>query len=331
MSRATKHGIIVKTGSAMERLAQVETVAFDKTGTLTQGKPVVDKVHTYNSNTRADVLTYAAALEQSSNHILARAIIEAAQTINPKLSVAKQVKEISGHGLSGRLQGKSVLVGRLSYMNQERVEIPKQVTSGAFKQTATYVAVDGRLAGVITFKDELRPESQAMLTELNRLGIRHTLMVTGDNLNTAQAIANELGIEHVIADSLPGDKIHAIEDVPARPVAFVGDGVNDAPVLTAAEVGIALGARGSTAASESADVVIMLDDVTKVASSIAIAKRTFFIAKQSILIGIMISLGLMVVFATGRFKPIYGAAIQELVDVTVIFNALRAHGSFRRG
>lgn len=330
MSRAAKHGIIVKTGSAMERLAEIETMAFDKTGTLTSGTPVVSKVITYNKFARQDVLAYAASLERSSNHVLARAIVDAAEQEKMKINAAKQVKEKPGHGLTGRLQGKTVLVGRLLFMKEEAVSLPASVQSNAISETATYIAVDGKLAGIITFIDEVRPESKDMLRVLNRLGIKHTLMVTGDNKSTALAIAKKLDIEKVVADCLPGDKIRALDDVKNRPVGFVGDGVNDAPVLTASDVGIALGARGSTAASESADVVILLDDITKVASSVAIAKRTFFIAKQSILIGIFISLGLMAVFSTGKFKAVQGAAIQEVVDIIVIFNALRAHSSGRK-
>lgn len=327
MSRAAKHGIIVKTGSSMERLAEVQTIAFDKTGTLTQGHPSVASVKSHGSFKQEDVLRFAAALEQSSGHILAQAIANAAAAKNIKINAAKQVRQIAGKGVSGRLQGKSIVVGRSSYLEELGVAIPKTAVQA---QTASYVAVDGKLAGVITFVDDIRPESQPMLAWLKKLGIKHTLMVTGDNQTTALSIAKKLGIEKVEAECLPGDKIQAIEDIKHRPVAFIGDGVNDAPVLTAADVGIALGARGSTAASESADVVILLDDVSKVAASVDIAKRTFFIAKQSILMGIFISIGLMAVFATGRFKPVYGAAIQELVDVTVIINALRAHGSWRK-
>ncbi len=327
MSRAAKHGIIIKTGSAMERLAAVKTVAFDKTGTLTKGKPVVKDVKLFNNHSRQEVLAVATALEQSSTHILAKAIVEAADT---KVKKAKQVKELSGLGLQGRLDGKTILVGRLSLLEKAKVELPKNITSLLPKQTATFVAIDNKLAGIIVFHDELRPESSAMLDKLRALGIRHTLMVTGDNQATADTIANELGITDVSANCLPADKLLAVEKVTDRPVAFVGDGVNDAPVLTAADVGIALGARGSTAASESADVVIMLDDISKVATGVEVAKRTFFIAKQSILIGIFISVGLMGVFSTGKFKPVYGAAIQELVDVTVIINALRAHGSWKK-
>ncbi len=327
MSRAAKHGIIIKTGSALEKLAAVKTIAFDKTGTLTKGQPVVKDVKLFNDYHRQEVLGAAAALEQSSTHILAKAIVEAAGTKSKK---AKQVKEMSGRGLSGRLDGKSILVGRLSLLEEENVELPKNIASLAPKQTATFVAINHKLAGIILFHDELRPESAAMLQKLRELGIRHTLMVTGDNQATADLVATKLGITDVSANCLPADKLLAIEKVTDRPVAFVGDGVNDAPVLTASDVGIALGARGSTAASESADVVIMLDDISKVGTGLEVAKRTFFIAKQSILIGIFISVGLMGVFSTGKFKPVYGAAIQELVDVTVIINALRAHGSWKK-
>lgn len=330
MSRAAKHGIIVKTGSALEKLAAVKTVAFDKTGTLTKGRPEVSRVKTFGSYNRQGVLAYAASLEQSSTHILAKAIVEAAGSHGTKIQKAKQVKEVSGLGLEGRVSGKTIVVGRLNLLEERGIVIPKSTKADSIKQTASFVAIDDKLAGIITFKDEIRPEAKAMLTRLRTLGIKHTLMVTGDNKVTANAIAGELGITDVQANSLPADKLHAIEKIPYRPVAFAGDGVNDAPVLTAADVGIALGARGSTAASESADVVIMLDDVARVATSLEIAKRTFFIAKQSILIGIFISVGLMGIFSTGHFKPVYGAAIQELVDVTVIVNALRAHGSWRK-
>jgi len=324
MSRSARHGIIVKTGSALEQLAQVQTVAFDKTGTLTKGTPTVGEVKTYKGYSRADVLGIAAALEQNSNHVLAVAVTEAAHKSGTPAKKAKLVKEHSGHGLSGKVDGKTVLVGRADYLVEYGVTLPKSTPS----KTTSYVAVDGVLVGSISFSDELRAESKTMLDRLKKLGVKHTLMVTGDNKPTAQAIGKKLGIGQILANCLPGDKIRAVESVTNKPVAFVGDGVNDAPVLTAADVGIALGARGSTAASESADVVIMLDDVSKVSTSVAIAKRTFFIAKQSILVGIFISIGLMAVFSTGRFKASQGALLQEVVDIIVILNALRAHGPF---
>lgn len=326
MSRAARHGIIIKTGSSLEKLAEVKTVGFDKTGTLTVGKPTVDTVLALSGFSRQQVLGAAASLERDSNHSLARAIVETAHKDKFKLSKVRGLHEEAGYGVRGQVDRKEVLVGKLSLLQKADIAVPKQYQSLA--STTAFVAIDGKLAGLIEFTDELRPEAKSTLSRLKAAGIKHILMVTGDNLASAQAIAKKIGLTDVQADCLPSDKLSAIEDITDGPVAFVGDGVNDAPVLTAADVGIALGARGSAAASESADVVIMLDDLSRVASAVQIAKRTFFIAKQSILIGIFISLGLMLIFATGKFKPIYGAALQEIVDVAVIFNALRAHGPF---
>lgn len=329
MSRAAKHGIIIKTGSALERLAVIKTMGFDKTGTLTKGQPIVEQVITYNKHSVNEVLSFTAALEQSSNHVLAKAIVDKAHDKKIAIPKAKDIQELTGNGLRATIKGKDILVGRLSLLSKHKVSIPKNKPN-KIKQTAAYIAIDGTLAGAITFKDELRPESKQTLSDLKNLGVKHILMVTGDNNDTAKSIASKLGIDSVTAEALPADKIHAVETAPNRPVGFVGDGVNDAPVLAASDVGIALGARGSTAASESADVVIMLDSISQVATSVSISKRTLFIAKQSIMIGIVISVGLMLIFATGKFKPVYGALVQEIVDVIVIFNALRAHGSWRQ-
>lgn len=330
ISRAAKHGIIVKTGSALERLALVETVAFDKTGTLTKGHPAVQKIKTYGTFNQQQILLMSAAIEQHSKHVLAKAVVNEAQRQESKIPKAKQVQEYSGRGLVGKVNGQTIIVGRIGLLKELDVKIPTKIAKDSFSQTASFVAINHQLAGVINFHDDIRPESKTMLAKLKKLGVKHTLMLTGDNQATAEKIATKLGITDVQADCFPADKLKAIEKVPYTPVAFVGDGVNDAPVLTAADVGIALGARGSTAASESADVVIMLDDIDRVAVGIQIAKRTFFIAKQSILIGIFISLGLMAVFFSGKFAPVYGAVLQEFVDVAVIFNALRAHGHFNK-
>jgi heavy metal translocating P-type ATPase len=328
MSRAARHGIIIKTGSSLEKLAAVKTIGFDKTGTLTVGRPVVGKVETANGFSSADILTAAASLEHNSNHVLARAIDEAANKEKLKLAKVKSLNEEAGYGLRGMVNRQPVLVGNFSMLEKADIAVP-----ASFQQlaaTTAFVAINDTFAGVIEFTDELRPEAKSTLARLKAAGIQHILMVTGDNTASANAIAKKIGLTDVQANCLPADKLTAVEGITDRPIAFVGDGVNDAPVLTAADVGIALGARGSAAASESADVVIMLDDLSRVATALEVAKRTFFIAKQSILIGIFISLGLMLVFATGKFKPIYGAALQEVVDVAVIFNALRAHGPFRK-
>ncbi len=325
MARASKYGIIVKTGSALERLAEARSMAFDKTGTLTRGELAVDNVTAYGTATQGEVLGLAASLEQGSNHVVARAIIAGAKSQKIKFKKAKRVQEVSGLGLKSVLKGREILVGRLSFLEESSVKMPAKFRRGNIKQSVVYVAAGGKLIGAITLKDELRPETADTLERLRELGIRETLMVTGDNAATAQAIAKQLGITHVHAEALPADKLHILDEAKERPLAFVGDGVNDAPVLTAADVGIALGARGSTAASESADMVIMLDDIGRVAVAVAVAKRTFQIARQSILIGIGLSVLLMLVFASGKFSPLSGAIVQEFVDVFVIFNALRAH------
>jgi heavy metal translocating P-type ATPase len=329
MARASKFGIIVKTGSALEKLAEAETIAFDKTGTLTSGVLELDIVTTFGTHKKSDVLATAASIEQSSNHILAHALVAAADAQGIKLIKAKNVREISGRGLDGIVKGHKVIVGRYSLLEEYNISMPAKFKQSAIQKTAVYVAVNGQLAGIISFKDAIRSESEATLRRLKELGITNTMMITGDNKVVASAIAKELGIKHVYAEMLPADKLHTLEREAKRPVVFVGDGVNDAPVLTAADVGIALGARGSTAASESADLVIMPDDIGHVAIAVSIAQRTFKIATQSIVIGILLSLILMVVFATGKFPPLAGAILQEVVDVVVIFNALRAHSAGR--
>jgi len=323
MSRAAKHGVIVKNGAALEKLAASKTIAFDKTGTLTQGKPAVQDVHAFNGYKKDDVLALAAALEQNSNHVLAVAITNAATSKKIAVPKIKQVKEFAGGGLEATAKQGIVRIGTQRFLQDQGVAFTKESIDA--EQTASYVAVDNGVIGAITFVDEQRHNAKSTLERLKTLGIKHLLMVTGDNAKTANKIAAKLGITDVKAECLPADKIIAIQDLPHKPVAFVGDGVNDAPVLTAASVGIALGARGSTAASETADIVIMQDDISRVADATDISKRTMFIAKQSIWIGILMSVGLMLIFATGKFKPATGAAIQELVDVAVIINALRAH------
>jgi heavy metal translocating P-type ATPase len=329
MSRSARAGIIVKTGGALERLAQAKTIAFDKTGTLTLGQLQVDSIKATKPFTKDEVLAAAASLEQHSNHVVAQAIVSQAQQQKLKLAKVKAFKETAGQGLSASFAGKTTLVGRLSYLADHDIDTSGVETGN---RTATYVAINGKLAGVISFSDTIRPESQATISGLRQAGYRHIRMITGDNIANAKRVAAELAIDedHITADALPADKLHTLEAFKDKPVVFVGDGVNDAPVLTAADVGIALGARGSTAASQSADIVIMPDDVGKVATAANIAKRTFSIATQSILIGIVISIGLMAVYATGRFSALSGALVQELVDVIVILNALRAHGPFSK-
>lgn len=326
MSRAAKQGIIIRTGSALEAMAAAKTIAFDKTGTLTEGRLEVTDIETYNGYTKSDVLQLAASLEANSNHVLADAVVHAAHAKKLKLIKIKSLKETAGHGLLATVSGKHVIVGRQSFLESHNIT----VRTTRKHTTATYVAIDGTHAGTLLFADTIRTEAKSTLERLAALGVHDIHMVTGDTKQAAQAVAKQLAIDHVTAEALPRDKLHTIEKLENRPVAFVGDGVNDAPVLAASNVGIALGAKGATAASESADIVIMLDDLRRVATAREVSRHTIKIAKQSILVGIGLSVILMLIFATGKYPPVYGALLQEVVDIVVIINALRAHGTFKR-
>lgn len=326
MSRQAKHGIIVKSGAVLEKLARIKTVAFDKTGTLTLGQPKVADVLPAKGVNKKELVQLAASAEQQSAHILAQALVAQAKAQKMSLAKASNVREVTGGGVQAKVSGATILVGKASYLESQGVKVTG--AHSASGQTAVYVARDKTYLGAIQFADAVRENSRETLQKLGELGVSHTVMLTGDAKATASRIAKELGITDVAAELLPVDKVEAIKKLPDHPVLMVGDGVNDAPVLAAADVGMAMGAKGSTAASESADIVVMLDDISRVARAISIAKDTIRIALQSIWVGIAISVGLMVVAATGIIPAVVGAGLQEIVDVVVIINALRAHGSW---
>lgn len=327
MSRAAKNGIIIKSGTVLEQLAAIKTVAFDKTGTLTHGIPAIESIEAAKTATAAEVLQYAASAERHSAHVLAQAIVEKAKAETITLLSAKDVHETIAEGVSAIINGKEVLVGKHGFLKS--TGIPMHTNSLKAGETAVYVAVDCVYIGCITFSDQLRPESKATVNTLRQLGVTQTVMLTGDSAGTAQRIAAAIDITDFKAECLPLDKVKAIQAIKNRPVMMVGDGVNDAPVLAAADVGMAMGARGSTAASETADVVVLVDDISKSASAIRIAQNTMSVALQSVWLGIAISILLMVIAVTGIIPAIVGALLQEVVDVLVIINALRAHGPWR--
>lgn len=328
MSRAAKNGIIVKNGGVLERLATIRSVAFDKTGTLTRGEPVVSGLEPTSKFNDDDLLLYAASAEQQSNHVLSQALVSYAKERKIKLLTPAALKEVTAQGIIAKINDKKVLIGKQEFLQQEGIDFSKHANKAG--ETAVYVAIHGEFAGIISFRDEVRPETKQTLSNLLSLGINHTVMLTGDTRATAERIASEIGITDIQAECLPADKVAAIKDkLKDRPVMMVGDGVNDAPVLAVADVGMAMGARGSTAASETADVVVLVDDLSKSYQAIRIAKDTIHIALQGIWIGIAISVGLMLVASTGAIPAVAGALLQELVDVVVIFNALRAHGPWR--
>lgn len=319
MSKASRNGIIIKNGTILEKMAQTKTVAFDKTGTLTKGILTVKEIQPVeNTLSSRALLQLAASAEQDSSHILAHSLLEYSRQANIALFPSVNFKEVTGKGISATIQNKTIRIGKADFAFCQNAE--------KNDQTTIYVASDGCYLGKILFADEVRPESKGTIAELKGLGVKKILMLTGDNQRIARKIATEIGIDDVYAECLPKDKIAVLKEMPTdlRPEVMVGDGVNDAPALSVADIGIAMGARGSTAASESADMVILKDDLARVAMGVKIAQQTMRIAKQSVLIGIIICTLLMVVASTGVLPALVGAALQEIVDVTSIISALRA-------
>lgn len=326
MSRSSKSGVVVKDASALEQLAAARTVAFDKTGTLTNGVPEVVALHPERGFGPGfgpdELLGLVASAEQYSSHVLAAALRQAATDRGIPLRDASRAGEVATNGVEAMIDGREVIVGKPSFVADRATGVERrQLASG---EAAVYVAVDGRFAGTVVLRDELREEAPATMERLRHSGIRHVILITGDVEQTARPIAERLGIDDVHAECLPQDKVELVRSASPRPVIMVGDGVNDAPVLAVADVGIALGARGSTAASESADVVILVDDVSRVADAVEIGRRTVHIALQSIGLGVAISVALMLTAAFGWLPAIVGAALQEVVDLITILNALRA-------
>ncbi len=321
MSAAARSGIIVKGGATLEALAQAKSIAFDKTGTLSYGEPELVDVIPANGTAPDELLRLAASAEQYSSHVLARGIIEAARQRGLSLTTSDDAQEIATNGVRARVDSRRVVVGKLSFVRKvDRAAEPVDLTAG---QTSVAVAIDGQFAGTLLLADQLRSNALETVTALRDMGISDVAMLTGDNQDTAATLAEQAGISQVYAELLPADKVERITTMPS-PTIMVGDGVNDAPVLAAASVGIAMGARGSTAASESADAVIVRDDVHRVVRAVGIGRHTYRVALTAIWIGIVLSIGLMVVAAFGYIPPIAGALTQEFVDLAAILYALRA-------
>ena len=322
MSRAARAGIIVKGGGVLELLARARTVVFDKTGTLTHGTLVITKVLPEAPFGEGELLVLAASAEQYSSHVLAQSVVEVATERGLKLIAVENASEVATHGVTALVGGREVAVGKLRFIQNLAPNAHDAALDGG--ELAIYVAVDHRFAGTIIARDRVRGNAKAAVAELRMLGAKQVVILTGDALATAEFVARQVGIDTVQAECLPVDKVNAVRAFTDRPVIMVGDGVNDAPVLAAADVGIAMGARGATAASESADVVIMLDDVSRTVTAIKIVKRTVQVALQSIGLGIALSIVLMLVASFGVIPATVGAFVQEAVDLATILIALRA-------
>src|SRR5680860_816066 len=329
LSRAASIGVIIKGGGALERLAGGQVMLFDKTGTLTQGHPVLADVVTASDTMDADeVLRLAASLDQVSAHVLAGAIVTGGTRRGLALQMPEDVKEVHGYGLEGTVGIHRVKVGKAAWIVGETAPPwVRQVRRRADLDGSltVFVAVDDEPAGAFLLEDTIRPDSPRMVRALREAGITRVVLVTGDRADIADMVGRIVGVDTVLADCDPADKLAAIQHESARGATImVGDGINDAPALAAAGVGVALAARGATASSEAADVVLTVDRVDALADAILIARRSKGIALQSVLVGMGLSLAAMVVAALGYLPPAAGAVVQEVIDVLAIGIALRA-------
>lgn len=330
VSKAAKRGVIIKHGGSIEKLAEAKCFLFDKTGTLTFGTPKLTRVISYHNQQEQELIHIASSLDQFSNHVLARAFTSHAKAKGAsKLDIPEEFTEKLGYGVSGRIKGSVYTLGRLTYLQSLGVTIPPEVvdTHTSSKNEGAiqvYLANQTTLLGTFVFEDTIRSHAKSLFTNLKSQHV-HVVMLTGDKKQTALHIAKQAGIDTVYAQCLPEEKVRIVkkERETHQPVVMVGDGVNDAPALAVADVGIAMGAHGSSAASESGDVVVMVDTVERVGEILQLSKRVLRIAKESIGIGIGLSIGLMIIASLGYITPVHGALMQEAIDVLVILNALR--------
>jgi heavy metal translocating P-type ATPase len=327
LSRAAKLGILIKGGKALEMLAGVRGLVIDKTGTLTIGHARIVSIRVVDGATADEVLRIAASLDQASKHIIAQTIVAEARTRGLTLAVPANVAETPGEGVLGEVDGRKVAVGGPRFVAAQIPDPVVQTLSRDRKPGALLVAVaaDGKLIGEIVLADELRAGTEQLLLALRQLGIERIVLATGDRREVAAYFSEGLSIDLVRSDLTPDQKILVVlSERKNGPVMMIGDGVNDAPALAAADIGLAMGAKGAAATAEAADVVLLVDQLDRVLPAIRIARRSRAIALQSVVAGIGLSFAAMIAAALGYIVPVEGALLQEVIDVAVIFNALRA-------
>jgi len=333
LSRAARAGVIVKGGGAIETLGEARTILFDKTGTLTVGTPEVREIVTREHRDAGELLRLAASVDRMSAHVLGDALVHAAREAELELDMPARVREEPGQGIEGDVDGHRVAVGSRAFLRAAGVPAEEVASATAMSghgsgEAHVLVGVDGHLGGVIVMADELRPDADRIVERLRGEGVRHVAMVSGDRRSVAERIGRELGVDRVYAEQSPQEKLEIVRSLRAeerlRPVVMVGDGVNDAPALALADLGIAMGVAGATVSSETADAVITVDRVDRVADALHIGRRALHIARQSVLAGMGLSLAAMGAAALGYLPPVAGALLQEAIDLAVILNALRA-------
>ena len=337
VSRAARRGIIVKGGAAIETLAQGRTLFLDKTGTITLGAPRLQRIVRFRQEGDVgELLRLSASLDQMSSHVLATALVKAAREQGLTLSLPTTVTEKAGSGVAGLVDGMAVRLGHFAWAcesdppSSEQLKFRRRVMRD--EGSIIFVSIGGDLAGAFVFDDAIRPDAPRVLRLLRRRGIREIVMLTGDHVVVAESVGAAIGVDRVMADLTPAEKVTAVRQARSdRVTLMVGDGINDAPALAAADVGIAMGARGATSSSEAADVVLVVDRLDRLVEAVEVAQRTRSIATQSMWVGMALSFVAMGGATLGRLPPVVGALVQEAIDVAAILNALRALGGRREG
>jgi heavy metal translocating P-type ATPase len=325
LSRAASFGVLIKGAKPLEALARIKTLILDKTGTLTDGRPQIVSIETHGELSKDAVLHYAAALDQASKHPIAQAIVAAARANGAALPVPENVAETPGEGVTGTIGGRKVVVGGAAFVAARAGTTDPDNSVIAAGSVVVSLAVDGQLMGHIIMADALRAGTADLLAGLRHLGITRILLATGDRRAVAEAVTAGLGLDAVRSDLTPDQKVLLVlTERKNGPVMMVGDGVNDAPALAAADIGVAMGARGAAASAEAADVVLLVDQLDRLLPGIEVAQKSRRIALESVAAGIGLSILGMIAAAFGYLTPVQGALVQEVIDVAVILNALRA-------
>jgi len=325
IARAARSGILLKGGIYLEELAKVDVVVFDKTGTLTIGRPEVVGIDRFDDRmSEADLLRFAAGAERRSSHPLAKAVVTRAQSQSLEIPEPTRFEVVPGRGVLAELDGQLVRAGNTPFLRENGISLPAETGDGA--ETTVYVAVGNRAVGAVRFADRPRPGAREVIARLKATGIKHVVMLTGDSAAIARRIGSELGVDQVEAELLPDGKVDAIKRLQAEGhlVAMVGDGINDAPALAAADVGIAMGVAGTQAALEAADVALMTDDIGKIVEARAIAARAYRTIKENLLVGVGVVHVLGIIAALMRWiGPVQAALIHLGPDILVFVNSVK--------
>lgn len=330
IGNAAKHGILVKSGAVIEQVGKVEVVAFDKTGTLTHGKPAVQEVICLNGLQRDELLTLAASAERFSEHPIGRSIVQASESRQLPLLEPEEFNVLPGYGVTAKIGARQLVLGNRALLGEHGIswssEVSTQVQDLESKgHTVIPVAVDGGMAGLIALADTARPEAKAAISDLKRLGVKEVIMITGDNPRAAQRIASELGIDRVFAEVLPQDKLRIIRELQAdgKKVMFAGDGVNDAPALAAAEIGVAMGLVGTDVAMETASVGLMEDDIRRLPQIIELSRKALGIIRQNAIFSMSMNVLSVLLGGFGVIGPVIGALMHEISALPVLANSAR--------